>query len=456
MKLMADDPAMLLRSGPGTVVSWVRWLVASACIVTILALWVGGRLLVHELAWVDEQSQGQFWLRHGVAYIALLAIMIAVLPGSQLSRYIQAAIALPILHAGLVVIGWLVWKHEMPMLSNMSDGRAFAAWFPFEKVTLIAIPGTAMLAALIARRRKGEWAHAFTMLSLSLLVLVGLWMPIALEVFAQTPNDTWVTDPIAEASRLPYAQALLPHPIAMTLLIVIPPAIVALAYTLLALRRSAWMRAHRMHVVVAMCILLSVALIARMNSQARPMVLYSNFVPLLLVGVLVSVTALVVLALSMLARGYGLRRRFTARERIVGVVQADGSDPVFGIEIPSWLRGPRLLQRPFAILTSQGPIPVTGAELVAPLPASTTLVAGDEALGLIHPGDTVVVAGQTRDADGPFRSSSAPLAGSLYVAPADVERAGIASAALAMWRPCVAYLLIVTVVALPGLAALLG
>jgi hypothetical protein len=68
----------------------------------------------------------------------------------------------------------------------------------------------------------------------------------------------------------------------------------------------------------------------------------------------------------------------------------------------------------------------------------------------------VVVAGQTKDEGGPFRSSSAPLAGSLYVAPADVERAGFVSAALAMWRPCVAYLLIVTAVALPGLAALLG
>jgi hypothetical protein len=240
------------------------------------------------------------------------------------------------------------------------------------------------------------------------------------------------------------------------LVIVIPPALVAILFTALAIRRPAWARAKRSTFVIALAVLLSIALLVRMNSQPRPMVLYSNFIVFLFVGVLVAVTALVVLALSMLVRGYRLRHQFTARERIVGVVHADGREPVFGVELPSWLRGPRLLQRPFAIATSDGMIPVTGAELIAPLPRSTTLLGRDESIGLIHPGDTVVVAGQTQDDGGPFRSSSAPLAGSLYVAPADVERAGFISAALAMWRPCVAYLLIVTVVALPGLAALLG
>jgi hypothetical protein len=337
----------------------------------------------------------------------------------------------------------------------MSDGRALAAWFPFATVALIAIPATALVAAVIARGRKGEWPHAFAMLSLALLLLVGLWMPIALEIWGQSPSDSWVTDPTLE-QWVPREERLLPNPLSMTLLVVVPPAIVAIAYAGLALRRSRWLAAHRMHVIVLLSVLLSAALIARMNSQARPMVLYSNFVPLMLVGLLVAVCALVVLALSMLVRGYRLRHHFASHERIVGVVHADGGEPVFGIELPSWLRGPRLLQRPFAIATSVGTIPVTGAELVAPLPATTTLLGRDESIGLIHPGDTVVVAGQTKDEGGPFRSSSAPLAGSLYVAPADVERAGFVSAALAMWRPCVAYLLIVTAVALPGLAALLG
>ncbi|HUS27394.1 MAG TPA: hypothetical protein VMZ53_02765 [Kofleriaceae bacterium] len=454
---MTDDPAMMLRAaGPGSVATWVRWLVASACVVTVLALLIGGNLLVRELAWFDEQSQGQFWMRRGIAYLAMFAIIGCLLPGSRLSRFLHAAIVLPILHAVLVVIGWNLWQHELPMLSNMSDGRAFAAWFPFSKVALIAIPSTALVAGVIARRRKAEWAHAFTMLSLSMLLLVGLWMPIALGLWGNAPGDTWVTDPVVEDYRVSYFKTLLPHPLEMTLLIVIPPIVAGIAYTTLSLRRSAWVRAHRKGFIIATSILLGLAILFRMGAAASPMVLYSNFVPLLLVGVLVAVSALVALAFSMLMRGYRLRRRFISQERMVGVVVADSKEPIFGFEIPSWLRGPRLVQRTFAISTSQGTIPVTGAELVAPLPTGTTLLGRDETLGLIHPGDTVIIAGQTEDAGGPFRSTTAPLAGSLYVAPADVERAGLVSAALAMWRPCVAYLLIVTAVALPGLAALLS
>jgi hypothetical protein len=288
-----------------------------------------------------------------------------------------------------------------------------------------------------------------------MLLLLGLWLPIALSIWGQTPYDTWITDPASEGWRT-YAEALLPHPLRMRLLIVIPPRVMAIAYTTLSIRRARWVSERRKGFVFAVSVMLAIAILIRTSAPAAPMVLYSNFITLLLVGVLVAVSALLVLALSMLVRGYRLRRRFASRERIVGVVHADGNEPVFGLESPSWLRGPRLLQRTFSISTSQGPIPVTGAELVAPLPVTTTLIGRDENLGLIHPGDTVIVAGQTQDEGGPFRSSSAPLAGSLYVAPADVERAGLVSAGLAMWRPCVAYLLIVTAVALPGLAALLG
>ena len=48
------------------------------------------------------------------------------------------------------------------------------------------------------------------------------------------------------------------------------------------------------------------------------------------------------------------------------------------------------------------------------------------------------------------------LSGELALSPADAERAGLTSMTLAMWRPCVAYLLIVTAVAIPGLVAVLA
>jgi len=53
-----------------------------------------------------------------------------------------------------------------------------------------------------------------------------------------------------------------------------------------------------------------------------------------------------------------------------------------------------------------------------------------------------------------WRSRASPIADAMYVAPTSFDRVGFASAALVMWRPCVAYLLIVSAIALPALAAL--
>ena len=64
------------------------------------------------------------------------------------------------------------------MLSNMSDGRAFAAWFPFVNGHARRDPAAASVS--IARRKKGEWPHAFATLALAELLLLGLWLLIAI------------------------------------------------------------------------------------------------------------------------------------------------------------------------------------------------------------------------------------------------------------------------------------
>ncbi|HSD88207.1 MAG TPA: hypothetical protein VLB44_11855 [Kofleriaceae bacterium] len=425
----------------------MRWVIALASIVTVFAIAVGGRLIAHELSWWYSRQSDLYWIREGVAYVAAGAIIASLLPSSKLSRFVRTGVLLPLVQAGLVGVAWYVWTTALPHLAESSDGRAFAAGFPLIEATLVTIPVLLVLAIVAARRRSGEWVHGFATFALAELLLVGLWMPIACEITAASSGaDEW-WDPSAP---------LLPHPLQTTILIVALPTLVAAIYTTLSLRRPGWAQTHRSRIVKLLGLVLAVSVLTRMAANPRAMVLYSNFVPLLLVAMLAAVTALVVLAIVTLVRGYQARRRFAARERIVGVIEADSRDPVIGIQIASWLRGPRIVQRPFAIATSQGTIPVSGAELVAPLPASTTLLAATETLGVIHPGETVIVAGHVADGGDPFRSSAAPLSGALYVAPADVERAGFASATLAMWRPCVAYLLIVTTVALPGLAALLG
>jgi hypothetical protein len=152
----------------------------------------------------------------------------------------------------------------------------------------------------------------------------------------------------------------------------------------------------------------------------------------------------------------GNGRSFTARERRGGTIAPDSDEPVIGLEITSWLRGPRVVQRGFAVTTAVGTLPVRGAHLVAGLPAATTQLRVGERLGVLAPGDEVQIGGHGDASGDPFRTSAAPLADGMFVAPAALDRPGFPSVALVLWRPCVAYLLIVSAIAVPALAALLA
>jgi hypothetical protein len=234
------------------------------------------------------------------------------------------------------------------------------------------------------------------------------------------------------------------------MVVALPPFMAATAFTYVSLRREVFAAKP------VLAVLFIVALLVRATASAAAMVVYANFVPILLVAMLLAAGSLVAFALITVARGIRARRMFVARERMVGVVDRADAGPVIALEIASWLRAPRIIQRPFSIATSAGTIPVSGAELVAPLPPATTLLARGETLGVIHGGEPVVVAGHAPPGGDPFRTSAAPLSGELWIAPADVERAGLTSMTLALWRPAVGYLLIVTAVAAAGLAALLS
>jgi hypothetical protein len=184
------------------------------------------------------------------------------------------------------------------------------------------------------------------------------------------------------------------------------------------------------------------------------LLLYSNFLPVLLAAALVAMVSLVALGGVTWWRTAATHRAFTSRERRGGTVVDDGDEPVIGLEITSWLRGPRVVQRPFSVRTSIGTLPVRGAHLVAAIPAATTQLRTGESIEVLGPGEDVQIAGHGTAGGDPFRTSAAPLADAMYVAPASFESDGFASAALVMWRPCVAYLLIVSAIALPALAAL--
>jgi hypothetical protein len=296
-----------------------------------------------------------------------------------------------------------------------------------------------------ARRRTGEWLHGFIMLALCELLLVGLWVPISCAVWSGGENPWWT-----------YSEPVVVDIAPRVALSVVPPTLVALGFTALALRRPGLVLASRRVVIAVVLALLGFAMIARANAGAREMVMYSNLVPLLLTGMVVAIAALIFFGIA-LAVGYHRGQRALRRQRRTeGVIVDDDDAPAFGFEITSWLRGPRIVQRPFAVSITGATIPVRGAHLIAPLPAATTQLEIGETYAVLRPGDRVTIAGHGHASGDPFRTSAAPLAGELFVAPCERTGSAFTHVALAMWRPCVAYLLIVVAVAIPALAALAG
>jgi len=160
------------------------------------------------------------------------------------------------------------------------------------------------------------------------------------------------------------------------------------------------------------------------------------------------------------------RRAFRVRELdrawCTGVIASDDepTDVIGCIEV-SWLRGPRTLLRPFTVTTSWGDLPVpSGARLLAPMPLLTSVLRSGESVVVLRRGDRVVLGGfvERTDGDHPFRGSAAPIPGpdGIVVTPSTNATYGFTHTALGMWRPSVAYLLILTAVAIPSLLAVIA
>ncbi len=431
----------LTRQPAGMLPTWVNTVIALACIVSFVSVGIGSQLLWAQLpSWVDL---GYF--RNGLTFYITFWILVSFFPPWQLSRAIRVAVLLPVAHAVMIACSWPVWNAVSRYLRDSDAVTGFATQFPLA----IVVAGTAVVFAIVAlvlaRRRGGEWIHGFAMLALAELLLVGLWIPIACSAWPGGVDEWWSA-----------SEPLLHDAGARVAFVVVPPTILAIGFTVIALRRPSWLIKSHGAIGGALGILILVAVSARLDASGRAMLLYSNFVPLLLAAALVAILALMVLGGVTWWRARSMHRSFTARDRRGGTIAPDSNEPVIGLEITSWLRGPRVVQRGFAVNTAVGTLPVRGAHLVAGLPASTTQLRVGERLAVLAPGHEVQVAGHGDASGDPFRTSAAPIADGMFVAPAALDKPGFPSVALVLWRPCVAYLLIVSAIAVPALAALLA
>jgi hypothetical protein len=243
-------------------------------------------------------------------------------------------------------------------------------------------------------------------------------------------------------------------PARFVLIALLPPLIGAIGFTATALRRPDRLRRNRNKVAIALALLLAVAIGTRFDASGSACFAYSNLTPILLAISLVAIATLIGL-------GAGSWIRRSRRAALTGVIACDDAqtDVVAYYEITSWLRGPQVVMRPFVVTTPTGDIPIPhGAKLVAPLPEITTRLRAAESIAILRCGDKVALRGFIEpDAHHPFRDSLTPVAGDLVsVHTLDDDSArGLAPIALAVWRPCVAYILILIGIGVPALTAAL-
>lgn len=443
------DPLELAtwRQAAGTLTPWVRFALALACIATVVLPFAGARML-----WFQggDASGVPGWLfENALAVIALAGVAFAAYPRFALSRYVRLAVLLPLVHLALVALAWPAWLAISGKLAIVREYYAFARDVPLSLIVGGELVVVGVAAWWITRSRRDTAAsHAFVMISLVDLLLLGLWLPL---VAWATTRGSWrmENDPsyaLASASRI-------------AAYIVVPPLVAAIAFTSITIGRSELAKDHRAQYITVLAIMFVGSVALRFDSVPAAQVVYANFIHVLLGAVAVAAAGPLVIGAAMWWRGRALHRRLASDAGTLrgSVVRDDPNEPVIAChEVATWLRPPRARVRTFIVATPTGEIPISGARLIAPIDPATTALYVGEALGVLRAGDPIAISSSPIASHGdPFRASAAPHVGSdPVIAPYGLPHLTFADLALSLWRPTVAYLVILVAVAAPALAAL--
>ena len=430
------DPEViqLWRHRPGELDATICVGIAFACIVSVVVALLGEHLL-----WDNYGPRHPAAWQHMLGAVVLGSVAIAALaPVEQLSRFLRVAIALPIAHAIAMLLVWICWAPRVLALPRFYITSIFLEVLP---IPLVAGGGALLLIAIGSLISRRERMHAFVMLALWTLLLVGLWLPIASMVWCRVTHFTGDTN--------------FPHPDRLIVLVLVPPLVLGTLLTALAIRLPATFALWRQRIAIGIGILLAAAVATRLGKIDPYYIVYANFVHVLLALGFVAIGSLAALGVTTWWRGRRARRQLAAGIAGMLVLDDDATDIAGCFEITSWLRGPRALLQPFTLVTKTGSIVVHGgAELVVPVPATTTQLLVGEALGVLRHRDQVIVAGLEHATDGdPYRGSSAALGSGRVIVGSSDQHYGLAHVALTLWRPCFAYLMILIAIGVPAMIA---
>lgn len=444
---------------PGDVSPRAKALIVSACAVTVAIAFYGMRAMWEGVEWVQDPylvgeptpGRSHFWYTNGLGLAMCAAIALAWLPRFRISQLLRVAVVLPVLHVAAIGVAGHVWSiFDADALEKLAQPYvveyAKHPTLPLPTISALAIGFAVMIGIGIAiKRRHGEWAHATMMLALSNLLLLGLWLPFVARL-AVRGGDTdryWRDNAVRVLDTSTVAQLAL-----------IPPAIVAILFTVIVFRAPRFYARNRRRVRIALWSLFTIAMLVAMSLPDKAWIVYIESSYLVMSAVVIAVATLVMLVCTSWLRSLGTRWRSRKLTYQTGVIADDEHGEAARFEITSWLRGPRLATRPFVVTTAQGNIPVAGAMVLAPVPHATTLLDIGEHAAVLRPGDRVVIAGRSAAGDGhPFRASDATEIS--LVSPADAPLHRFSDVVLVAWRPALAYLTIVVAVSLPYLSIFL-
>jgi hypothetical protein len=455
--MLRDAPEMFWKR-PGFLPGPVTALVALACTLLIVAVLVGGNLLWTQACrgycsidyddgvGLTFERINRWSLLYGLAIGVASWIAVSFLPPFRWSRWVRVAVLLPVVPLIVLAVAWNRWPVIAPLMPRR-DAAPLLDAFPIAPMLVAVIAWTAF-AGWLACRRAGDWIHATVMVALVNLLLVGLWLPIAAWLRSRDIGPgMWNDD---------YHGRLL-APGAIAALVLSPPIAVSLGYTALAMRWPDAARKTRRYMLVGLAAITAASLTARFKANYGSGTVYINFIHVLLAFAVAAAGAL-----GMLAGGLVLAARRDRRILATDPLCREGTialdDPkaiVAQIEIASWLHGPRAAFRSCVVATARGDIAIDDARIIAAVPPLSTHLAIGDSIELLRAGDPVMIAGLVPPPAGhPFRDSTALVPGPDGVILGDPARLprGFANVALAMWRPCLAYLGILMALVAIGLA----
>lgn len=433
------------RPAPGHVAPWVRVVVALAAVLGIVVVGAAAWNLWRMGGWsLRHDSHADHFVMLPMFVMAML-LVITWFPDGSVSRFVRLAVALPVIHAAALVVALFY----VPSLeTKIGDRTPMMASMPVELWFGLGLLLFVVLGRLIGGRR--EWAHAFVMLALSFLLLLGLWLPIAAWFPAKLDAyGYWAIATRRELERNPelIAAAML-----------VPPLLIATLYTLCSVRMPRLARAGWLPIAILLSVLFVASSGARVLANNGAFLVHDNFIHLLLASVAIAIVSMVVLAAStwLVGRRTQVGLRAQARD---GAISDDDSDVVACLQITSWLRGPRLWMRSFVANTSNELLLVpSGATLATELPKISSGMRIGEAVVVLNKRDAITLGGfvEREVGDSPFRAAKMTVPGpsGITVGRREPMSTPIETMLLTAWRPAVAYLLILIAIVVPSLIGL--